>query len=176
VSRRPIPLAAVAVLAITVALPLFMAAKAPKNEPAPAQEPTSETAALTSTGEVVDCTDYLFFGKKGPDRVDTQTRHIDSGMPACFIADADHDVYLLLAPDTQAKVKFDPVANWLAGDVLITGIVYQKGSLKALAVDSIKRQGGYTDRQSRRPSNPEPSRKLNPKDPKKTPNPTGVAP
>src|SRR5262245_8675435 len=105
-----------------------------------------------------------------------QTKHIDSGMPACFIADIDHDVYLLLEPESQAKEKFQPTENWLAGDVTISGIVYQKGSLKALTIDSIKRMGGYTDRQSRRPNNPEPNRKLNQKDPKKIPSPSGVAP
>ena len=169
-SRHPISVAAVMVLILALAVPMLLAAKAPKNEPAPT-EPESETASLTSTGEVVDCADYLFFGKKGPDRANMQAMHIDSGMPACFIADVDHDVYLLLSPEAHAREKFQPTESFLGGDVLITGIVYQKGSLKALTVDTIKRQGGYTDRQSRRPNNPEPNRKLNQKDPKKIPNP-----
>src|SRR4029079_18403356 len=126
-------------------------------------EPSSETASFASTGEIVDCSEFLFLGKKGPDRVDMQSRHIDSGMPACFIADADHDVYLLLSPEGQAKDQFQPLDNWLGGDGRIMGVVYQKGSLKGLSIDSIKRLGGYTDRQARRPNNPEPNRKLNPK-------------
>ena len=171
-SRRPIAVAVPAVLVLALAVSLILAAKTPKNEPAPAaQEPSSETASFSSTGEVVDCADYLFFGKKGPDRADMQSKHIDSGMPACFIADVDHDVYLLLEPDGLANVKFQPTESWLAGDVTVMGVVYQKGSLKALSIDSIKRQSGYTDRQSRRPNNPEPNRKLNQKDPKKVPNP-----
>lgn len=169
--RRPIVVVATALTVILFA-PALMAAKAPKNAPpAEPKEPTSETASFASTGEIVDCTDYLFFGHKGTERRSAQAEHIDSGMPACFIADIDKDVYLLLAADGQAKEKFQPTENFIAGDVSIQGIVYQKGSLKSLAVDNITRLGAYTDRQSRRPNNPEPNRKLNMKDPKKSPNP-----
>jgi len=172
VSRPPIAVSLWALLGLALAAPVLVAAKAPKTATgAGTQEPQAETASFSSTGEVVDCAEYLFFGKKGPDRADIQARHIDSGMPACFIADVDHDVYLLVGAEGQAKEKFQPTENWLGGDVSIIGVVYQKGSLKGLAIDSIKRTGGYTDRQSRRPNNPEPNRKTNTKDPKKSPNP-----
>ena len=168
-SRRPIAVSLMALLALALAAPLLLGAKKPKEAAAAAeQQPASATASFISTGEVVDCTDYLFMGKKGPDRVDMQTRHIESGMPACFIADVDNDVYLLLAPDGQAREKFTPIQNWLAGDVTIIGVAYQKGSMKAVAIDSIKRMGGYTDRESRRPHNPQPNRKFSNKDPKAT--------
>ena len=171
-SRRPIAVAAVAVLTLALAAPALLAAKAPKSTPpaAPADREL-ETASLTSAGEIVDCADYMFLGKKGDDRRTLQAQHLDAGMPACFIADVDKDVYLLLELDSQARMKFQPTENFIAGDVMIQGVVYQKGSLKALAIDTISRTGGYTDRQSRRPNNPEPNRKFNIKDPKKIPNP-----
>ena len=166
-SRRPI-VAAVAVLILILVAPALLAAKAPKNEPpAKLPDPQLETASLSSTGEIVDCADYMFLGKKGDERRTIQARHVDDGMPACFIADVDKDVYLLIDPDNQVRVKFQPTENYIAADVMIQGVVYQKGSLKALAIDTIARTGGYTDRQSRRPNNPEPNRKFNLKDPKK---------
>ena len=166
-SRRPIAVAAVAVLALTLAAPVLLAAKAKKEPPAELKEPISETASFTSTGEIVDCSDYLFFGKKGNDRRTIQAAHLDAGMPACFIADVDKDVYLLLQPEGQVKEKFQPTENFIGGDVTIIGVVYQKGSLKALSIDSIARLGTYSDRQSRRIKNPEPNRKQDVKDPKK---------
>ena len=74
-SRRPIAVSLMALLALALAAPLLLGAKKPKEAAAAAeQQPASATASFISTGEVVDCTDYLFMGKKGPDRVDMQTR------------------------------------------------------------------------------------------------------
>ena len=119
----------------------------------------SGPSSLNTRGEIVDCSEYLLMGKKGNDRIEVQAKNIDSGMPACFIADSG-EIYLLVEYGEQARSKFQPSQTFIDADVIVEGVVYERGSLKALSISDIKRTGGYTDRESRRPSNPEPTRRL----------------
>ena len=124
---------------------------------------------LHTRGMIVDCTDYMFMGNKAPDRRDQQSKNIDSGMPACFVSSTDGEVYLLLELNGQAREKFQPTPTFILGEIELDGVIYQRGSLKTVAINSIGRTGPYTDRQTRRPDNQEPTRRLDTKDPKKNP-------
>jgi hypothetical protein len=162
VSRRTLRLVTLAALLIGAAATASFAA-------GPVEPKAKDPAALHERGTIVDCTDYMLMGKKGPERRDFQAKSIDSGMPACFLSSRDGEVYLLLELGTQAREKFQPTPTFIAAEIEMDGVVYQRGSLKALAINEIKRTGGYTDRESRRPDNPEPTRLTNQKDPKKSP-------
>ena len=165
-SRSSLRFLATATLLLMPALP----ALASKQEaPLP-----SETQPLHARGEIVDCTDYFILGKKGPDRRTIQASNINSGMPACFISD-DGDVYLLVDLGGHAREKFQPTESWIAGDLAVDGVIYQRGSLKALIITTIQRTGGYTDRESRRPKSPEPAAARKVTEPKKTTTPTTPA-
>ena len=166
-NRSPLRALAATTLLLMTTLPV-LAAK--QGAPLP-----SETTPLHARGEIVDCTDYIMLGRKGPERRDMQAANIDSGMPACFISDQG-DVYLLLELGGHARSKFQPTQTWIAGDIIVDGVVYQQGSLKALNITQMQRTGAYSDRQSRRASNPEPTVGKGVKEPKKTRTPAAPEP
>ena len=163
------------VIALAVLLPsaLFALAadkKAEKAAPKPA-EPTT----LRATGALVDCTDYLLLGKTPEDHRDIQVKNMTSGMPACFIDGADGTVYLLVNLAGHAKDLIQPIESFIGEGLVVDGVVYQKGSLKALAISSFNRSGTYEDRQTRRKDNMTATRHQK-KDPKATPSPADPTP
>ena len=90
-------------------------------------------------GDIVDCADYLVLGPTPTDRRELHAASIDSGMPACFRADADGQLYLLIAMKGFAKEKFQPTMNFLGGGTTVAGTLFERGSLQAIAVESIER-------------------------------------
>lgn len=125
------------------------AAKKSEAKDAPPQD-------TSVAGEIVDCTDYILMGKHGSDRRAIQSRNIDSGMPACLLANEDGQLYLLISPGGPAKSSFQPTDIYIGVGASIEGTVYQKGALKAILVKGVntapikgrpkppKKEGGNT--------------------------------
>ena len=143
---------------LVAALATFVAYGDKKKAEKPAPD-ESDTASLHSTGEIVDCGDYLVMGKKPADHRAIQVKNIDDGLPACFIDDADGQVYLLVDLGGPARTHFQPTDTWLSAGVELDGVVYQRGNLKALTINEVKRTGAFTDREQRRKLNMEPNKK-----------------
>jgi hypothetical protein len=124
-------------------LPLVVAVlvlSAPGAQAAKPPAPTDRSPEpVHIAGAIVDCADYIVLGPTPTDRRELHAASIDSGMPACFKADADGQVYLLIAMKGFAKEKFEPTSNFVGGGTTISGTLYERGSLKALTVESIER-------------------------------------
>lgn len=136
---------------------------------APPEAKVKGPEAFKQRGEIVDCTEYLLTGQHGEARLQFQAQAIDAGRPACFISSEDGEVYLLVQYGGDARSQFQPTTTFMGGDVQLDGVVYQRGALKALSINSIARTGAFTDRESRRSDNPTPTRLTDTKDPKKSP-------
>jgi hypothetical protein len=127
--RRIVAVASLACIAC-ISAPSTQGAKRSSKEPAAPRE-------VTLTGEIVDCTDFIMSGKRGPERRLTAAKNIDSGMPACFVANPKDGVYLLLTTRGQARTHFQPTPNFLGANLRIKGIVYDQGGIQALKIDTI---------------------------------------
>jgi hypothetical protein len=95
-----------------------------------------KTAPIQVSGEIVDCSSYVLMGRRGVDQRALQAHNIETGMPACLIAD-DGQVYLLLSPAGLVKEKFQPIETYLGGGTTIEGTLYQRGALKAITPDRV---------------------------------------
>ena len=98
----------------------------------------SAEAGQTLSGEIVDLACYVGHGAKGPDHQKCAQKCAQMGQPMGLLT-ADGNLYLLVAdhvnPDPYRK------ARSLAGDqVEIRGGVSEKGGMKALTVDEVKKK------------------------------------
>lgn len=144
-------------LALVLAVASFAAVAAKKKTDSAAPK-DPDPAAFKAQGMIVECTDYLLFGRTPDTHRDIQTKNIAAGLPVCFVADVDSEVYLLVEPSNLASTRIQPMENFLGRGVILDGVVYQKGSIKAVTINQIGRAGAYEDRQTRRAKNPTPTR------------------
>ena len=122
----------VVLAALILVAPGALAAKAPA--------PTDRNPEpVRIAGSIVDCADYIVLGPTPTDRRELHAVNIDSGMPACFRADADGQLYLLIAMKGFAREKFQPTMNFLGGGTTVIGTLFGRGSLQAISVESIER-------------------------------------
>lgn len=136
----------------------FAAKKKPEESAAPK---VHDPAAFKAKGTILECTDYLLTGRTPDTNRSLQTKNIEAGLPICFVPDEEDEVYLLVEPSAQASSRIQPIENFLGGGVVLDGVVYQKGNLKAITINQIGRSGPYMDRETRRAKNPEPTRHEN---------------
>ncbi len=99
---------------------------------------TISEASQTLSGEIVDLACYVGHGAKGPEHQKCAQKCAQMGQPVGLLT-ADGNLYLLVAdhvnPDPYRK------ARSLAGDqVEIRGGVSEKGGMKALTVDEVKKK------------------------------------
>jgi hypothetical protein len=151
-------------------------AAAASKKSQPAEPATAGPTAFHATGMIMDCSDYLLMGKTPLDHREVQLKNIDAGMPACFMDTADGQVYLLVDLAGQAKEKFQPTGTWISEGVELDGVLYERGGMKSLAINEVKRTGVFTDRESRRKNNPQPNKTAGPTKPPKTPDSGGIQP
>ncbi|MCI0410882.1 MAG: hypothetical protein L0191_20360 [Acidobacteria bacterium] len=99
---------------------------------------TSAETGKSLSGEIVDLACYVGHGAKGPDHQKCAQKCAQMGQPMGLLK-ADGNLYLLVAdhvnPDPYRK------ARSLAGEqVEILGEVSEKGGMKALTVDEVKKK------------------------------------
>ena len=90
------------------------------------------------SGEIVDLACYVGHGAKGPDHQKCAQKCAQMGQPLGLLT-ADGILYLLVADHTNPEAYRK--ARGLAGDsVEIQGEVSEKGGMKALTVDDVKKK------------------------------------
>ena len=90
------------------------------------------------SGEIVDLACYVGHGAKGPDHQKCAQKCAQMGQPMGLLT-ADGNLYLLVADHTNPEPYRK--ARSLAGDsVEIQGEVAEKGGMKALTVDDVKKK------------------------------------
>jgi hypothetical protein len=98
----------------------------------------SADPGLTVSGEVVDLACYVGHGAKGPDHQKCAQKCAQMGQPMGLLS-PDGTLYLLVA-DHSNPAPYSK-ARSLAGDqVEIKGDVSEKGGMKALSVEEVKKK------------------------------------
>jgi len=98
----------------------------------------SADAGLTVSGEVVDLACYVGHGAKGPDHQKCAQKCAQMGQPMGLLT-ADGSLYLLVADHSNPSPYSK--ARGLAGEqVEIKGEVSEKGGMKALTVDEVRKK------------------------------------
>src|SRR5262245_22224253 len=99
---------------------------------------TSAEAGRTLSGEIVDLACYVGHGAKGPDHQKCAQKCAQMGQPVGLLA-TDGALYLLVADHSNPEPYRK--ARSLAGDsVEIQGEVAEKGGMKAVTVDDVKKK------------------------------------
>ena len=98
----------------------------------------SAEAGQTLSGEIVDLACYVGHGAKGPDHQKCAQKCAQMGQPMGLLT-ADGNLYLLVAdhvnPDPYRKAR-----SLAGGQGEIRGGVSEKGGMKALTVDEVKKK------------------------------------
>jgi hypothetical protein len=98
----------------------------------------SAGAGLTVSGEVVDLACYVGHGAKGPEHQKCAQKCAQMGQPMGLLT-ADSSLYLLVADHSNPSPYSK--ARGLAGEqVEIKGEVSEKGGMKALTVDEVRKK------------------------------------
>ena len=100
---------------------------------------TKADAAQPATvqGEIVDLGCYLGHEAKGMDHQSCAQKCLANGMPMGLLT-TDGKLYLLTVSHESAD-PFNQAKQWAAEQVVVTGPVLERGGLKAIEVDQVKK-------------------------------------
>jgi hypothetical protein len=101
----------------------------------PAQQKT-ETKKATFKGEVLDLACYIAGEKKGAGHKKCADMCIQGGAPIGILTD-DGKVYLIVENHSKPE-PYEKLKNYAAEKVTITGVLYQRGGLPGIVIESVE--------------------------------------
>jgi hypothetical protein len=126
------------VIVAMCALTLFAASLFAQEKAAKTAMP--EAKSMTLKGEIVCMGCYMGHGAKGDAHKSCATKCIGGGMPMGLLT-ADGSLYLLTMSHATAD-PYNSAKEMAAGQVTVTGPVFEKSGMKAIEVDEVKMVGG----------------------------------